>query len=490
MDIKVKNGEEKKSNKNTVLLCGLVSGVLTKTIFAPFDRIKLFYQIQPMFHYNNTTIHKNKRKDHLKRKNESINKNILLNSLNKVQNKQDKTNNPLIIKSNKYIKNTNVVFHNFLNCLNEINRNCQKKRKISKTNISNSTINKYYSYSNKSSHTVFKNILFHYKIQHISPLNNLCKNYTILNINKNVANTIKNKMLFLSANANKPIKYQSIIQSVLFIVKEEGILGLWKGNLINTLRGGVVYSAKFGTNDIIKEKYKTKKRDENMAKEAQGKHLPTASSNNNSGFDKNKINYYESVIAGYTSGIIQKTLSYPLDLLSIRAALGVNEKYLRQQKTTSTKKSIFKIIREIHVNEGFAGFFKGYVPTLLTGVPYVTLQMVFFDLYKNNFQNNFQKNSSSLGSVALYSSIAGSLSNVTSLIIVFPGDTVRKRMMNNGIDNNYIYKNTFHCIKKIYYHEGLKSFYSGLFPSILKCVPSGAIQFMSYEILKYFVSQN
>ncbi|ETB61133.1 hypothetical protein YYC_02054 [Plasmodium yoelii 17X] len=497
MDIKIKNEEEKKNNKNTVLLCGLISGVLTKTIFAPFDRIKLFYQIQPMFHYNNPSLHKNKRKDHLKNKNEFINKNILLNDLNKTQNKQDKTINPLIIKSNKYVKNKNVVFHNFLNCLNEINKNSQKKRKLFKSNIFNSTINKHYTYSDKSPHTVFKNILFHYKIQHNSPLNNLSKNYTILNINKNVANTIKNKML-LSANVNKPIKYQNIIQSLLFIVKEEGILGLWKGNLINTLRGGVVYSAKFGTNDIIKEKYKTKKRDENTAKGIQAEHLTTVSNNNNSsnnsGFEKNKINYYESVIAGYASGIIQKTLSYPLDLLSIRAALGVNEKYLRQKKT-NTEKSIFKIIREIHVNEGFSGFFKGYVPTLLTGVPYVTLQMVFFDLYKNifqnNFQNNFQKNSSSLWSVALYSSIAGSLSNVTSLIIVFPGDTVRKRMMNNGIDNNnYIYKNTFHCIKKIYYHEGLKSFYSGLFPSILKCVPSGAIQFMSYEILKYFISQN
>ncbi|GAB67097.1 mitochondrial carrier protein [Plasmodium cynomolgi strain B] len=203
------------------------------------------------------------------------------------------------------------------------------------------------------------------------------------------------------------------------------------------------------------------------------------------------FNYYESVIAGYASGIIQKTLSYPLDLLSIRVALGINEKYLRNNSSMfNQKKSILGIIREINSNEGFAGFFKGYLPTLLTGVPYVTLQMLFFDFYKNIFQNYFPNKSNSLSSVAIYSSIAGSLSNLSSLIIVFPGDTVRKRMMNNGIDNrNYIYKNTIHCIKNIYHCEGLRNFYYGLFPSMLKSIPSGAIQFMSYEILKHMMSQ-
>ncbi|CRG94045.1 mitochondrial carrier protein, putative [Plasmodium gallinaceum] len=475
-----KNEEEKKEikNKNKILICGLISGILTKTMFAPFDRIKLFYQIQPMFYHYNTK----KKKFILKNTKESTNNNILLNGV-------DNKNFSKTSEIKKFISNKNIVFHNFKNSLKEIIRTNKKKEK--KIYMTNKTSQIYKNYNNSiNSHKTFKKILFNYKNNLY--LNNLSKNYRFLN-SYNVKNMLQNKFSYLTGRKvnNQTFKYKNIIQSFIYIIKEEGILGLWKGNLINTIRGGLVYSSKFGTNDIIKESYKRKKKKNNETLNEYD--IKLENSNNytkNTVEKKKKINYYESLTAGYASGVIQKTVSYPLDLLSIRMALGINEKYLRSNLQYK-RKSIFKIIKEINTNEGFSGFFKGFFPTLLTGVPYVTLQMLFFDFYKNIFQNYFSHKSNSLSSIAFYSSISGSLSNLTSLIIVFPGDTVRKRMMNNGIDNkNYIYKNTFHCIKNIYCCEGFKNFYYGLFPSMLKAVPSGAIQFMTYEILKYMLTQN
>ncbi|KAI4837047.1 mitochondrial carrier protein [Plasmodium brasilianum] len=516
MEIKKKDekGEKKKKNENKILVCGLVSGILTKTLFAPFDRIKLFYQIQPMFYHYSEVRRKiqNTKKKYFKDRKKYISKNLLSNGLDKTE-KKHFSSTSYSLNINKLVLNENVVFRNFKNCLNEIIKNSRPKnsKPQNSENINSESTHRkkglkherthhdkrrnYNDASKTSLHQVFKKIYF-YNNKNKLQLNNISKNYTLLNINANVRNTLRNKIMCLNTakTARQPIKYQNIMQSFLFIIKEEGILGLWKGNLINTLRGGIVYSAKFGTNDIIKERYKKKKKKKEekrvdiLIKSATNKKSDT---NNSVKKNEQKFNYYESVIAGYASGIIQKTISYPLDLLSIRVALGVNEKYLRNNNTLLyKKKSIFNIIREISINEGITGFFKGYVPTLLTGVPYVTLQMLFFDFYKNIFQNYFPHTSNSLSSIAFCSSVSGSLSNLSSLIIVFPGDTVRKRMMNNGIDNkNYIYKNTFHCIKNIYYLEGLRNFYYGLFPSMLKSVPSGAIQFMSYEILKYMISQ-
>ncbi|SBS84839.1 mitochondrial carrier protein, putative [Plasmodium ovale curtisi] len=493
MEKRYKNEEEKENNKNKnkILACGLVSGVLTKTLFAPFDRIKLFYQIQPMFQQYD----QEKKKKNFNSRKEYITQNVLLTELNKTKKKQ--FSNTCLLKPAKNGKSQNVVFRNFKNCLNEIKKNSwkKKKKKIWIKETSHTTyLFRNTNWSKNSLHQAFKIILLHSN-KNETHLNNLSKNSMLLSINNDVRHTIQNRMMLLNRTktTNQPMKYQNIIQSFLFIVKEEGILGLWKGNLINTIRGGVVYSAKFGTNDMIKEKYNLQKKEERKREQIPRENADRSSQRRGAsqGAQSRKFNYCESMIAGYASGIIQKTISYPLDLLSIRVALGINEKYLRQNASSNRKKSIFSIIREISTNEGIAGFFKGYIPTLLTGVPYVTLQMLFFDYYKNIFQNYFPHNSTSLSSVALYSSVAGSLSNVSSLVIVFPGDTVRKRMMNNGIDNkNYIYKGTIHCIKNIYYCEGFKNFYFGLFPSIVKCIPSGAIQFMSYEILKYMVSQS
>ncbi|CAC9699289.1 mitochondrial carrier protein, putative [Plasmodium sp. DRC-Itaito] len=569
MEISNKNEEEKKKNKNKnkILVCGLISGILTKTLFAPFDRIKLFYQIQPMFNQykkeEKENLEKEKHKYHNK-KVSILNHNIILKNAKNVENKLKSSN-----KQNLYFtknddkkklgcnlfKRQNVMFLNFkkkINSLKGINKSKNKINKLKKINNNNNNyyyyfynyyrmtqnqnvkhdffstyinkvgtknINKYIpSYYNipNSPHKMCKKILLNYypskyhinnNMKHIKYIKLVNKNYKNLyrnrnnNITYNFGKQIKYIQRSYIQNQQSSIKYRNIIQSFFFIIKEEGVLGLWKGNFVNTIRGGIVYSAKFGTNDIIKDKLKKSKIKQKNAynnnNNNNNNNMDTQDSfQNNSNISTNKtkntFNYYESITAGYISGIIQKTVSYPLDLLSIRMALGVNEKYLTNNNDTLyKKKSIIEMIYEIIKKEGFCGFYKGYIPTLLTGVPYVTLQMLFFDIYKNIFQIYSSNHYNNIPTLALYSSLAGSLSNLTSLIIVFPGDTVRKRMMNNGIDNkNYIYKNTLHCIKNIYYAEGIRNFYHGLFPSMLKCIPSGAIQFMSYEILKHLVSKN
>ncbi|SOV82312.1 mitochondrial carrier protein, putative [Plasmodium reichenowi] len=577
MDISSKNEEEKKKNKNKnkILVCGLISGILTKTLFAPFDRIKLFYQIQPMFNQYKKEEKRNLEKEKHNYHNKKVailNHNIILKNATNVENKLKSNNQQNLCFSKNddktklrfhLVKRQNVMFLNFkkkINSLKGINKNKNQINKLNKINhhhdhnhnhphnnnnnysynyyrmiqnqnikhdffstynkkVGTKNINKYIpSYYNihNSPHKMCKKILLNYypninhihnnikHMKHIKHIKLVNKNYKNLyrnrnnNITYNFGKQIKYIQRSYIKNQQASIKYRNIIQSFFFIIKEEGVLGLWKGNFVNTIRGGIVYSAKFGTNDIIKDKLKKAKikqknvYNNNNNNNNNGMDIQNSCQNNSNILTNNTFNYYESITAGYISGIIQKTLSYPLDLLSIRMALGVNEKYLTNNNhILYKKKSIMEMIYEIIQKEGFSGFYKGYIPTLLTGVPYVTLQMLFFDFYKNIFQTYSSNHYNNIPTLALYSSLAGSLSNLTSLIIVFPGDTVRKRMMNNGIDNkNYIYKNTLHCIKNIYYLEGIRNFYHGLFPSMLKCIPSGAIQFMSYEILKHLVSKN
>ncbi|KOB62049.1 hypothetical protein PFHG_03787 [Plasmodium falciparum HB3] len=391
MDITNKNEEEKKKNKNKILVCGLISGILTKTLFAPFDQNKLKSNNQQSlcltknddktklrFHLvkrqNVTFLNFKKKINSLKGINKSKNQ---INKLNKI-NHHHNHNHPHNNNNNNYsynyyrmIQNQNIK-HDFFSTYN---------KQVGTKNI-NKYIPSYYNIQS-SPHKMCKKILLNYypnvnhihnnikhmkHMEHIKHIKLVNKNYKNLyrnrnnNITYNFGKQIKYIQRSYIKNPEASIKYRNIIQSFFFIIKEEGVLGLWKGNFVNTIRGGIVYSAKFGTNDIIKDKLKKAK--------IKQKNVYNNNNNNNNNMDiqnscqnnsnistNNTFNYYESITAGYISGIIQKTLSYPLDLLSIRMALGVNEKYLTNNNPILyKKKSIMEMIYEIIQKEGFSKF--------------------------------------------------------------------------------------------------------------------------------------
>ncbi|CDJ39075.1 hypothetical protein, conserved [Eimeria tenella] len=69
--------------------------------------------------------------------------------------------------------------------------------------------------------------------------------------------------------------------------------------------------------------------------------------------------------------------------------------------------------------------------------------------------------------------------------IVFPFDTIRKRLMNDGIDGRpKLYSSTLSCFNAIRHTEGFRAFYYGIWPATLRSIPAGAIQFASYELMK------
>lgn len=293
--------------------------------------------------------------------------------------------------------------------------------------------------------------------------------------------------MFLQANAtsageSKAFKYRGVLRTAEKIVHEEGLKGLWRGNLMNTFRGGVCYATKFGINDGAKERLRT-------IGSLQKWFERRVESSSDPAKTRERNGVILSLMAGGTAGVLQKALSYPLDVVSVRMALGVNTKVL---SNNCSYNGIADCIKKIWMTEGVSGFFKGFFPTLCTGVPYVALQMTFFDIYKKQLLSalDYDKDHLNLKQVAFTSSLAGCAAGFTALSIVFPGDTVRKRMMNNAISSEIqLYKNARHCVSHIARKEGFIAFYYGMFPSLLKSMPSGAIQFVTYEMLKHLINR-
>ena len=68
---------------------------------------------------------------------------------------------------------------------------------------------------------------------------------------------------------------------------------------------------------------------------------------------------------------------------------------------------------------------------------------------------------------------------------MYPGDTIRRRMQNNGAGGvPRVYRNSWHCTKVILANEGMRGFFKGAWTNTVRCVPGAGIQFASYEAMK------
>lgn len=193
-----------------------------------------------------------------------------------------------------------------------------------------------------------------------------------------------------------------------------------------------------------------------------------------------EMSFGELMTSGTIAGLLQIILTYPLELVKTRLTISREMLNSRGQKSYS---GIFDCFRETITKEGYKGLFKGIGPTLVTGGPYIGLQMAFYDVYKKflgvdeNQGTNFQ--------VVLLKLVAGAMSGVTAQSLTYPGDTVRRRMQTNGIGGEQRkYKNSFDAVKKMFVQEGGKSFFRGMLTDAIRCIPGAAIQFVAYDLLK------
>mmetsp|Transcript_18411 Transcript_18411/g.25515 ORF Transcript_18411/g.25515 Transcript_18411/m.25515 type:complete len:330 (-) Transcript_18411:137-1126(-) len=268
------------------------------------------------------------------------------------------------------------------------------------------------------------------------------------------------KVIFQTAGMRNCSKYTSvgIQRSLSIIFHEEGLRGFFKGNGANCARVVPVYAIKFSLNDSFKE----------MLLEARSTGAPS--------LEPLSLTFTEKMLAGSMAGVVQVLATYPLDLIRTRLQLA---------ETMGAKyKGILDCGVSTFRREGSRGLYKGMVPSLLAGVPYVGLQMSFYDTLKIHLAPHLPKNAD--GSTSILAMLAcGSVAGLTAQTITFPADTVRHCMQANGISGqDNVYSSTLDCFNKIYLKEGVRGFFKGWGLNLVRSLPGAAVQFTSYDILK------
>jgi len=243
-------------------------------------------------------------------------------------------------------------------------------------------------------------------------------------------------------------KYRNIGHAVRTIYAQEGVLSFWKGNGTNVLRVVPVYALKFGFND----KFKSMVRKPGQV----------------------QLGISQLILSGTSAGLFQACITYPLETVRTRLTLGpsMGAKYngIVDCFTTTVK------------TEGVRGLYKGIGPTILSGAPYVGLQMTFFELLGRVSKRTFGEEQSKS---VLSKLCTGALAGISAQTITYPGDTIRRRMQTNGMKGaQRIYSSSWDCAAKIVQNEGVGGFFKGLRVNVIRAIPGAGIQFLAYDSFK------
>ncbi|KAG1371758.1 mitochondrial substrate carrier family protein B [Cocos nucifera] len=241
------------------------------------------------------------------------------------------------------------------------------------------------------------------------------------------------------------------------IVYEEGFRAFWKGNLV-TIAHRLPYSS---ISFYAYERYK---------------HFLQLIPGLNRHKEYASADVCVRLIGGGLAGITAASMTYPLDLVRTRLAAQTKTIYYR-----GISHALYAICRD----EGAKGLYKGLGATLLGVGPSIAISFSVYETLRSQWQLQRPHDSAVFVNLA-----CGSLSGIASSTVTFPLDLVRRRMQLEGAGGRARVYNSglFGTFKHIVHTEGFRGLYRGILPEYCKVVPSVGIVFMTYEMLKSFLS--
>jgi len=144
--------------------------------------------------------------------------------------------------------------------------------------------------------------------------------------------------------------------------------------------------------------------------------------------------------------------------------------------------SIRHAVESIYQKEGMKGFYKGILTTLMRDVPFSGIQYSSYKFCLDIYKNYLNPSHNPFDSPLLISFI-GAISGVYAVMLTYPFDNLRVRLQCYDMSNLQI-KGLFDLIRQIYREEGIKGYYLGYLPRLMKKAASSALTWTLYESVR------
>jgi hypothetical protein len=275
----------------------------------------------------------------------------------------------------------------------------------------------------------------------------------------------------MDRGSSRLIDRNSALKSMRRLAKEEGLRSFWNGNLTAVIHR-FPYS---GTNFMVFESCRV------VTTESLGL----------------KESAVTRLLCGGVAACVATCSVYPLDL--IRTRLTVQDGHVRE----GNYRGILHGLQSIVEKEGMAGLYRGLGVSLSVSVPSLAIGYSIYGTVKEFALRGLlgpvattpQGQLTTVGSLA-----AGSTAGITSTLLTFPADVVRRRLQVQGlatkvasVDETQRVGHSFNQVSltggareevlSIYRSEGFRGLYRGILPEMCKVAPMVGITFCAYEFI-------
>ncbi|THG17369.1 hypothetical protein TEA_024148 [Camellia sinensis var. sinensis] len=259
-----------------------------------------------------------------------------------------------------------------------------------------------------------------------------------------------------------------IVPAIKNIWREGGFLGFFRGNGLNVMKVAPESAIKFYTYEMLKT----------IIGDIKGE-------------QKADIGTSGRLIAGGLAGAVAQTAIYPMDLVKTRLQTFACE--------SGKVPSLGKLSKDIWVHEGPRAFYRGVVPSLLGIIPYAGIDLAAYEALKDVSKRYILHDGEPGPFVQLG---CGTISGALGATCVYPLQVIRTRLQAQRANTSSSYKGMSDVFRKTLQNEGLRGFYKGLLPNLLKVVPAAVVSlkemmscyagvvflFLVHEILQGFAT--
>jgi len=235
------------------------------------------------------------------------------------------------------------------------------------------------------------------------------------------------------------------------VIKEEGVLPLWRGNMANVIRYFPTQALNFAFKDQFKRMF---------------------------GYNKDRDGYWKwfagNLASGGAAGACSLIFVYSLDYA--RTRLANDAKASKKGAGERQFNGLFDVYKKTLKTDGIAGLYRGFVISCVGIIVYRGLYFGMYDSLKpvllvGSLEGSF------LGSFLL-----GWCITIGAGLASYPIDTIRRRMMMTS-GEAVKYSGSMDCFSSIVKKEGVKSLFKGAGANILRAI-AGAGVLAGYDQLQ------
>eukprot|EP00164_Ancoracysta_twista_P004454 GFYU01006008.1.p1 GENE.GFYU01006008.1~~GFYU01006008.1.p1 ORF type:complete len:646 (+),score=161.89 GFYU01006008.1:130-2067(+) len=260
---------------------------------------------------------------------------------------------------------------------------------------------------------------------------------------------VKTRMQNQRSTVAGEMLYKNSFDCFKQVVAKEGVPGLYRGILPQTVGVAPEKAIKLTVNDLLRGWF---------ARDGQQIHVPL------------------EILAGGGAGASQVVFTNPLEIVKIRLQL---EGELAA-KTGAKPSGAMTIIREL----GLSGLYKGAPACFLRDIPFSAIYFPSYahvkEMFKNNHADGVMRPTDLL--------MAGAIAGIPAASLTTPADVIKTRLQAKLLPGQQGYNGIGDCFARIVKEEGATALFKGAGARVFRSSPQFGVTLLAYEVLQKMIA--